>query len=244
MKLKPCDASSLETECLYGEKIEIINETSEWFYCILLTDNYRGWIRKQDIGLLKVATHRVLSIRTFVFAKQNIKSNILFYLPMGANLAVNEIKDNWAEISLPDQQSLTLGYVPSKHLIETNKTVNDWVEFAENFLEIPYKWGGRNSIGIDCSALLQLSYQTYGENISRNSIDQVKLKKKEIHDINLLDRGFVVFWVGHVAIMVDKLNCIHANAFHLKTVIEPLSNVIKRMGSQVKIKKMCNFNLR
>ena len=82
----------------------------------------------------------------------------------------------------------------------------------------PYVWGGRNSIGLDCSALLQLSYQTYGENIPRNSIDQSLLNKKKLSKIKTIKSGFVVFWKGHVGIMTDKKNCIHANAFHMEVI--------------------------
>ena len=102
--------------------------------------------------------------------------------------------------------------------------------------------GGRDTIGIDCSALLQLSYQTYGENIPRNTSQQVKLKKKRIKDINNLKRGCVIFWKGHVGIMIDKFKCIHANAFHMQTKIEPLNQIINRMGKDFDITKMMDFN--
>ena len=45
-----------------------------------------------------------------------------------------------------------------------------------------------------------------------------------------------------MAIMTDKLNCVHANAFHMKTIIEPLEDVIRRMGQKDKILKISNFN--
>ena len=66
--------------------------------------------------------------------------------------------------------------------------------------------------------------------------------KKQIYDIGELKRGCVIFWKGHVAIMVDKLNCIHANAFHMMTKTEPLINVIDRMPKDECIIKMMDFN--
>ena len=94
-------------------------------------------------------------------------------------------------------------------------------------------------MGIDCSALLQLSFQTFGENIPRNTIEQIKLDKEQIEDRKNLERGFVVFWERHVGIMVDHYNCIHANAFNMETVIEPLKNIEIRDGRALKI---MNFN--
>ena len=132
--------------------------------------------------------------------------------------------------------------MPSKHIVSLDHRVKDWVAIAELSLGTPYRWGGRDTIGIDCSALLQLSYQTYGEDIPRNTSQQVKLKKKYVKDINNLKRGCVVFWKGHVGIMIDKFNCIHANAFHMQTKIEPLNRIIKRIGKDFDITKMMDFN--
>ena len=80
------------------------------------------------------------------------------------------------------------------------------------------------------------------ESIPRNTSEQVKLKKPELYQIDDLSRGCVVFWEGHVGIMIDKLNCIHANAFHMRIVTEPLIDIIKRMSKDKKILKMMDFN--
>ena len=241
MKSEPTETSSLETECLFGEKIEILDEYSDWVYCKLNTDNYHGWVKKKALGKTKNPTHRVITNRSFVYADKDPMSNHLLYLPLGAQLVINNIDSEWAEISLYSNET-QIGYVPSKHIVSLDHKVKDWVAIAELFLGTPYRWGGRDTIGIDCSALLQLSYQTYGENIPRNTSEQVQLKKKSIKDIDDLKRGCVVFWKGHVGIMIDKFNCIHANAFHMQTKIEPLNQIINRIGKDLNITKMMDFN--
>lgn len=177
IKSEPTDSSPLETEGLYGETVEILDENLDWLYCKLNTDNYYGWIKKKALGVLNSPTHRVFVKRTFVFLEKNTKSNSLFYLPMGARLVVESIKSDWAKIILSNNNIKT-GYVPSNHLVCLNHRVKDWVAIAELLDGIPYKWGGRDTLGIDCSALLQLAYQTYGQSIPRNSSEQIKLKKK------------------------------------------------------------------
>jgi len=241
MKSEPTETSPLETECLFGETVEILEERLDWVYCKLKTDNYCGWIKKEGLGKLKNPTHRVIVKRSFIYINKNPKSNSLFYLPLGAQLVINNIQSEWAEISLYNNKK-QVGYVPSKHIVSLDHRVKDWVAIAELSLGTPYKWGGRDTIGIDCSALLQLSYQTYGEDIPRNTSQQVKLKKKDIKDIDDLKRGCVVFWKGHVGIMIDKFNCIHANAFHMQTKIEPLNQIINRIGKDFNITKMMDFN--
>jgi cell wall-associated NlpC family hydrolase len=241
MKSEPTEISSLETECLFGEKIEILDECLDWFYCKLDTDNYHGWVKKEGLGQTKNPTHRVIVKRSFVYAEKNPKSYCLLYLPLGAQLVIDNIQSEWAEISLYNNKK-QVGYVPSNHIVSLDHKVKDWVAIAELFLGTPYKWGGRDTIGIDCSALLQLSYQTYGENIPRNTSQQVKFKKKHIKNIDDLKRGCVIFWKGHVGIMIDKFNCIHANAFHMQTKIETLNQIIDRIGKDFNITKMMDFN--
>ena len=180
MRLNPSSNSSLETECLYGEEVNILDEHSNWFLCNLKTDNYKGWVKKNAVGKMKPTTHRVYSIRTHVFKDKDVKSGCKFYLPMGSKLPLTNIKEGWAEISLSEKENYSIGYVPVKHLVRNDFKIFDWVSVAEKMLEIPYKWGGRDTIAIDCSALIQLSYQTSGQEIPRNSSDQINIKKKKI----------------------------------------------------------------
>ena len=219
------DTSPLETECLFGETVEILEDRSNWVYCKLNTDNYYGWVKKNGLGKLENLTHRVIVNRSFVYPQKNPKSNSLFYLPLGSKLSINKITSEWAEVNLNNHEA-HLGYVPSNHVVTLDNKVKDWVAIAELLVGTPYKWGGRDTLGIDCSALLQLCYQTYGEDIPRNTSQQIKLTKKDIIDIKDLKRGCVVFWKGHVGIMVSKSNCVHANAFHMQTKIEPLKKLL------------------
>lgn len=240
MKSEPSETSLLETECLFGETVQILNEHLDWAYCKLDTDNYYGWVKKKGLGKKKKPTHRVLAKRTFVYTDKNPKSKCLFYLPMGAKLVVKNIIMDWAEVSIL-KNKIKVGYVPRKHIVSLDHVEKDWVASAQKLEGTPYKWGGRDSIGIDCSALLQLSYQTYGKSIPRNTSQQIKLEKNIIKSINSLKRGCVIFWKGHVGIMIDKLNCIHANAFHMETKTEPLSHIMNRKDSY-NIIKMMDFN--
>ena len=220
MKSEPTEASPLETECLFGETVEIVEDSLDWVYCKLNTDNYCGWIKKEGLGKLKNPTHRILVKRSFIYINKDPKSSSLFYLPMGARILVKNIKSDWAKISFYYNNKIQTGYVPTNHIVKLHHKVKDWVKVAQLLEGTPYKWGGRDTIGLDCSALLQLSYQTYGETIPRNTSQQVQLKKKIIKDTKDLKRGCVVFWEGHVGIMIDKFNCIHANGFHMQTKIE------------------------
>ena len=243
MKKTPHDNAPLETECLFGESVQILEKKIEWIYCKLLTDSYCGWIKKDSVGHLKKPTHRVAVKRTFVYEKMDPKSNCLLHLPMGSRISVTKKKSEWSQTCFVENNKPKIGYIPNQHIVFLSDKIKDWVSTAEMLEGIPYKWGGRDTLGIDCSALLQLSYQSIGEYIPRNTSQQINLQKEIIHKTNNLKRGYVIFWEGHVGIMIDKLNCIHANAFHMKTVKEPLHDIIERMGKDNQIKRIMNFNV-
>ena len=234
--------SSLETECLFGETVEILYQYSNWVKCRLITDNYCGWMKKTDLGKDIPTTHRIVSKRTYIYKEASPKSNILIHLTMGSQLSIKKIENGWAETYFLLNNIIKIGYVPAKHIVEFHHKVSDWVKVAQSLEGTPYKWGGRDTIGLDCSALLQLAYQTYGQIIPRNTSDQVKLEKPNVNEIKGLKRGCVIFWEGHVGIMVDKLHCIHANAYHMKVVTEPLVDIINRTDKDHKIMKMMDFN--
>ena len=242
MRLEPDEKENLETECLFGESVEILDTHGEWVFCKLLTDNYHGWIKKDCLGFLKNPTHRVLNLRTNIFSSKDVKSNCIHYLSLGSKIHIHKIEDNWATIYLSDRHDIKIAYVPNKHIVSIKHKVKDWVTVAEQFIGAPYKWGGRDSMGIDCSALIQLSCEAYGKNIPRNTQEQINITNSIVYNLDKLKRGHVIFWDGHVAVMVDNFNCLHSNAFHMKTIVEPLNDIILRSKQKYKIIKIVDFN--
>ena len=110
------------------------------------------------------------------------KSTCMNYLPLGSKVTVSKVENGWCAINVPKIYNFKFGYVPSNHLVDINYKNEDWVSVAEQLVGTPYRWGGRDSIGLDCSALLQLSYETYGEIIPRNTVDQLNVNKNKTSD--------------------------------------------------------------
>jgi cell wall-associated NlpC family hydrolase len=55
-------------------------------------------------------------------------------------------------------------------------------------------------------------------------------------DLAGLRRGDLVFWRSHVGIMTDAAHMLHANAHHMRVVVEPLSEAVARIkatGSEI-----------
>jgi len=238
--IKPNKNSETKSEALFGESFLILNIKNNWVYGKLKTDNYLGWIKISDLGSMPKLTHKIKVIRTIAFSKPNIKSYPIKYLPLGSLISSRSYNDIWVEIKYSNTKVEQRGYVFKKHIESINYVNIDWVNTAELLIGTPYKWGGRDSMGLDCSALVQLCLSTANIPFPRDTKDQYKYKSKEVKDFNSIKRGNLIFWPGHVAIVQNSNNLIHANAFHMNVISETIAVATKRIeketGSLSKIK--------
>jgi cell wall-associated NlpC family hydrolase len=127
------------------------------------------------------------------------------------------------------------GFVPACHLMPVGTREPDYVAVAERFLGVPYLWGGKSSLGLDCSGLVQIALTASGAACPRDSDMQEHALGAAV-PLTELQRGDLVFWNDHVAIVRDQATLIHANAFHMAVAFEPAREAITRIaaaGSEV-----------
>lgn len=222
---------NIVSEGLFGEKFQVLQTKEVFVYGKLLSDNYKGWIKKSDLSIEEKSTHRVSKLRTFVYEKNDIKSNVILTLPFGSNINIKNYDNKWSKIVFLNSKT-SKGFLLSNALSSIDHLIKDWVTTAEMFINTPYKWGGRNSIGIDCSALLQISLSSAGIQFPKDTSDQIL--SSQIIEINRdrVTRGSLVYWKGHCAIFVDEINIIHSNAFHMLVKIEPFDLVSSRIEQE------------
>jgi cell wall-associated NlpC family hydrolase len=225
----PSPDAPLDTEALKGERVTVY-ETSEegWAWGQLEADGYVGFM---PAGALRepgpTPTHKVAALRTLVFPGPSIKLAPVEALALGCRLAV-------ARIEAPFAVTASGGYVPACHLASIDSTESDFVAVAERFLGAPYLWGGKTSLGLDCSGLVQVALTACGVPCPRDSDMQKEALGKLLApspDLSKLRRGDLLFWKGHVAIVRDQATLIHANAFHMAVAFEPIPQAIARIGA-------------
>ena len=242
---------SVETECLLGEKFIVKKELKEWYFGILCTDNYEGWIEKKYLGNFKVNNYRVIKRSSNIYSNADDKSPILQRLSFGCLLDVVEIKKKWAKINLNNRISKNTGFVPANHILKKTKKSKDWIKYCYDMIGIPYIWGGRSSDGIDCSALLQLSFHAIGINLPRNTNEQQKYMKlsKKFKQLNLkffekknYEQGIIIFWPGHVGIISKKNTLLHSNANLMMVCEESIHEALSRLRNK-NILPICAFKL-
>jgi cell wall-associated NlpC family hydrolase len=224
----PSSDAELSTQALKGERAMIYDRNGEgWAWGQLNSDGYVGWL--PDRALMRPAaapTHKVTALRTFAFPGPSIKQPPVETLVMGSLLTVLREEGSFAV-------TREGWYVPKQHVGPTDDYVPDFVEVANRFVGTPYLWGGKSSLGIDCSGLVQVALNAAGMSCPRDSDMQQEGLGKALDPSKTkqLKRGDLIFWKGHVAMVRDATTILHANAHHMATVIETTSEAIARIAA-------------
>ena len=226
----PSHGAALLTEALKGERITIYEISEQgWAWGQLASDGYVGFLPAGALGAPgPVATHKVAALRTFVFPGPSIKLPPMETLSFGSQLVIARVDESFA-------MTASGGYVPAFHLAPIGTMETDFVAIAERFLGIPYLWGGKTSLGVDCSGLVQLALAACGIPCPRDTDMQeqaLRRARAPTRDVEQFRRGDLLFWKGHVAIVRDDTTLVHANASrHMAVALEAIAAAIPRIGA-------------
>ncbi len=218
---QPDEPSGQQTQLLFGESFNIYEEKNGWVWGQSDLDDYVGYAKAEAFSPPETSTHRVQTIATPLFVAPDVKHGARQILPMNAKLSVADATGRFAQ--------LTNGlFVFARHLAPLNGVVSDWVSVGERFVGVPYVWGGKTWDGIDCSGLVQTALELGGIASPRDTDMMESALGAELPRDAALKRGDLIFWKGHVGIMLDSARLIHANGFNMQVSIEPLALVDAR----------------
>lgn len=231
-------ANGRTSQALYGEQFNVYDQRDGWAWGQLATDDYVGWVKIDHLSSdpPNLSTHRVSALITRA-TPGSIKSLGFGPLPMGSMVRAPDAPTHVLASSALFLET-SAGAIPLAHLQAIGERVTDWVASAELYIGAPYVWGGRSALGLDCSALVQLSLAQANVPCLRDSDMQEASLGEAIDRSHGLQRGDLVFWPGHVGVMLSEEIILHANAWHMAVASEPLSETEARIGPARVIKRL------
>jgi len=209
LRARPSADAGQDSELLFGEGFTVY-------------DRADGYVREDALAAPFSTQARVCALQAPLFPAPDLKTPVRDLLPMNAAVPVLERSGDYVRIG--DGR-----YLHQRHLGPAEK---DFVAVAERFLGVPYVWGGKTAAGLDCSGLIQTALQATGKAAPRDT-DMMEKVLGEAVTLSDTRRGDLVFWKGHMGVMLDQSRLLHANAFHMEVAIEPLSDAIARIEKAV-----------
>ena len=217
----PAPDAEQEDQLAFGERFDVLFEVDGFAFGQARRDGYVGYVTSDALSAPVLApTHRVSAIRTYGFSEPDIKSAIVGLYSLNALVTVEAREGRFV-------RGARSGWFIEAHLTPVGRGESDYVAVAQRFLGAPYQWGGRESLGLDCSALIQQSLAACNRACPRDT----DLQRGFFPEIQASERrrGDLVFWKGHVAILLDPDTILHANAHHMAVAVEPLAEAIARI---------------
>jgi cell wall-associated NlpC family hydrolase len=219
----PADDAVQVTQMLLGESLLVFEQNNGWSWVQLDGDSYVGYVRDSSLRDAKAKrTHHVSVLSSHLYPKPDIKTQPAVAVPMLAQLCVTETTGGFFTLA------------SGRQIYQTHASksfANDFVAVAEQFLHSPYLWGGKTAWGIDCSGLVQVALQACGQEAPRDS-DMQELGLGQDVSVNKRKRGDLMFWRGHVGILLDAETLLHANGHHMRVVRESLKVAIERIAAK------------
>ena len=150
LRKTPDATRGFETEALYGESLTIYDEVEGWAWVQLAHDGYVGYVPADALQRGKHdPTHRIQTLGTFLYGAPDIKSPPLMHLAMNALVTARGGDEKFLELDGG-------GFVYAGHAAPLGRHARDFVAISEGFVGVPYLWGGRTRIGLDCSGSFKL----------------------------------------------------------------------------------------
>ena len=218
--------SEIVTQMIYGESFGIIYNSKKWIKIKIKEDKYIGYIKKRKFIPYLKPTHKISTLFADIYKKPNFKSKI-GRLPYVAKIKVDEVNSKFAKFQNK--------WIEIKNIKPIKYKDKNFFKDIQIFKNIKYKWGGKTFDGIDCSALIQICLNFNNIFCPRDTGQQVNFFKKNINLKNI-KKNDIIYWKGHVALVISNKKLIHAYGPTKKTIIMDIQKTIELIKKTANLK--------
>jgi cell wall-associated NlpC family hydrolase len=229
VRSEPSERSEMVTQLLFGECVEVLETRDGWARICNQTDGYQGWATARMLTeLTEEMGEFLLRYPTRVLSDPLTPCRLLgqkearLYLPASSVLYAS--RDDADTYFFPSKTPEGYDLYDFKPLSGTGSTVaveghsfpQRLLDTAARFLNAPYLWGGKTLMGMDCSALVQVSASVNGCRLPRDAKDQAR-QGVEI-DFEVAAEGDLAFFANpegrivHVGVVAGSNRILHASA--------------------------------
>ena len=223
---KPSKTSEVISQIIYGEKFDIISKKKNWLKIKTSFDNYIGYIKNESYVDNFKPTHKIFVLKASIFDEK--KRRTKKFLTFVSKISIIQESKKFVEFEKGK-------WIKKNNIKKISYIEKDYLKILKLFLNTKYVWGGRTYKGIDCSAILQLIFYYKNKFYPRDTKDQIRYSKKNIKK-NILKKGNIIFWKGHVAICINSKKLIHAYGPENRVLIMPIKETIDRIERTAKLK--------
>lgn len=219
VRKEPFERSEMVNQLLFGEVFKVFERYKGWLRISIWHDKYEGWIDEKlcmmitDDQMDWITIPNVESVATQLFSAKKVGNDHPIRLCPGSSLYFYNPTEGSFKIGGDDYH--TFSQSVDDHLSNKRDALIEW---AKNYINAPYLWGGRSPYGVDCSGLIQVVYKMIGMLIPRDASQQVA-RGKTVDFISMAQPGDLAFFddeernITHVGMVFPNGNIIHSSGY-------------------------------
>ena len=224
---KKTKKSAIITQLLYGDTFSKLEQKGSWIKIKNDLDNYKGYIKNKKFPSNHKNTHKICVLYSNLYSKPHDKNKTNKKLSFGSKVRITDQRGDFFKFDK--------FWVKKKNLKKISFKTKDSFRNISKFINIKYKWGGKHFSGVDCSGLIQLFLNFNNKFCPRDTKDQIKYFTKKIKLSNVR-KNDLIFWKGHVGLVISKSKLIHGYGPLKKVVIMPIQKTIDRIHKTANLK--------